>query len=99
MVLFRAAIRRDSVSLLRLPFLSYVQILLCEISLIIIIIIITIVISSSSCCSFIPSYCRIFITLRWIYTIFINKYDFLNFLPISFFFFQNTLGRGTLQLL
>ena len=32
MVLFRAAIRRDSVSLLRLPPLSDVQVFLCEIS-------------------------------------------------------------------
>ena len=34
MALFCAAIRRDSVSLLRFPFLSHVQVFLCEISLI-----------------------------------------------------------------
>ena len=34
MALFRAAIRRDSVSLLRFPFLSHVQVFSCEILLI-----------------------------------------------------------------
>ena len=56
-MLFSAAIRRDLISLLKFPFLSHVQVSLCEISLfvVVVVIIISIIIiissSSSSSCS------------------------------------------------